>query len=775
MTQWSLEPVFGWLAVVPLALVMLASLWFTLTAEGVGWLGRGWLLLLRLVAILLLLLGWLRPGLVSTIQRDSDAAVAVLIDASQSMTMPSGYGEKTRWAVAQEAWEAIERESGRNFGKTHFVPYYFDFNLRGLPTGPPAGQAAQKASSMAAIWKAGPNGKVTDLGTALAELQRAQVDPPLRATFMITDGMQTVIPAVTDATLVARQLEQLDQPIIVVGLGPRSEKSQLRDLAIDGVPEHVTAFEKNKVMVPAVVHARGLQNLPIKVDMKLKAAGKPDIVLKPVEVLASGADQTMPMNFDIEAPASGEYLLELKATTTANELVTSNNITFAFMTVRAGGSRILYLEGQPRHEQTFLRRSLSSLDFQVEYYWIPESERPRWPIDLSRRLNLSSYDAFILGDVDARALFSKSNPRTAATLNAIRQRVEGGAGLLILGGFHSYDAGGYADSPLASIFPVQLKAGRAQEFGEADIDPAFHLNGPQKFVPTRPHPITTFTSEPENARIWNSLAPLRGANRLGKPKLAPGITEVAANSAGADGDPLLVAGEFGRGRVLAFAGDSTFQWCLQGQQLRHKQFWRQAMLWLLSRDTMQDGFRLTLDRRRLRRGDEETVGIEWVAGTDNKPMPAKIDLELYREGRVLSNLDSQAAGENRRQVKLKDLNEPGLYRLALKAVDGEGKSYSSDIAFVVRDESRELSSPAADWQMMQNIASATDRAGGRLITPDEIGEAMQWLRDRQSQARVTTLEKRRLGDGVWDSWIYFVLFCSVMTLEWATRKKWQLP
>lgn len=766
MTQWSLEPVFGWLAVVPLALIMLASLWFTLTADGIGWKGRLWLLLLRLVAIALLLLGWLRPGLVSTVQRDSDAAVAVLIDASQSMTMPSGYGEKTRWTMAQESWDAIEREAERGLGKTRMVPYFFDFNLRGLPTG----QSGNSSSAMAAIWKAGPKGNVTDLGTSLAELQRVQVDPPLRAVFMITDGMQTVIPASTDATLVARQLEQLDQPIIVVGLGPRSEKTQLRDLAIDGVPEHVTAFEKNKVIVPAVVHARGLQNMPITVDMKLKVAGKPDIVLKPVEVLASGADQTLPMNLDIEAPPSGEYLLELKASTQANELVTSNNTTFAFVTVRAGGSRILYIEGQPRHEQTYLRRSINSLDFQVESQWVPESEIPRWPIDLSNRLKLSAYDAFILGDVDARALYSKNNPNN--TLKTIQQRVDNGAGLLILGGFHSFDAGGYAGTPLADVFPVELKAGRSQEFGDAAVDPTFHLTGPQRFVPSRPHPITALAPEPENARIWNSLKPLRGANRLGKEKLAPGVMVLAKNP---DGAPLLVAGEYGRGRVLAFAGDSTFQWWMEGQQLRHKQFWRQAMLWLLSRDSLQDGFRLTLDRRRLRRGDEETVGIEWVGGSDNKPMPAKIELVLNREGRVVGNLDSQSAGENRRQVKLKDLNEPGLYRLALKATDDAGKSFTTDIAFVVRDESRELSTPAADWQMMQNIANATDRAGGRLITPDEIGEAMQWLRDRQSQARVTTLEKRRLGDGVWDSWVYFVLFCSIMSLEWATRKRWQLP
>ncbi|MCC6509929.1 MAG: VWA domain-containing protein, partial [Pirellulaceae bacterium] len=276
MTQWSLEPVFGWLAIVPLAIMMLASLWFTLTAEGVGWLGRMWLVLLRLLAIAILLLGWLRPGLITTVERDSDAAVAVLIDASQSMNLPSGYGEKNRWTAAREAWQAIDRERQQDFGKTRFIPYYFDYNLRSVAVG----QNNDPSAAMEALWNAPPGGKVTDLGTALAELQRAQVDPPLRAVFMLTDGVQTVIPAPTDPTLIARQLEQLDQPLIVVGLGPRSEKSQLRDLAVDGVPEHVTAFEKNRISVPAVIHARGLQNSPIKVAMTLKSAGKPDIMLK---------------------------------------------------------------------------------------------------------------------------------------------------------------------------------------------------------------------------------------------------------------------------------------------------------------------------------------------------------------------------------------------------------------------------------------------------------------------------------------------------------------
>jgi uncharacterized membrane protein len=618
---------------------------------------------------------------------------------------------------------------------------------------------------MESLWKTAPAGTATDLGAALAELQRTQVDPPLRGALLLSDGNQTVVPAQADPTMVARQLAQMDQPLIVLGIGPKSENSNRRDLALDNVPEHITAFEKNRVAIPAVLHATGMQNSPIKILMTLKSSGQADIVLPPIEVLASQASQTMPLSLDVEAPKSGEYLLEVKATSDVPEEVTGNNASFAFLTVRTGGARILYIEGQPRHEQTFLKRALNaSLDFQVEYVWLQQVARNRWPVDLTKDQNFQNYDAFILGDIDAKALGPVS-------LNALRKRVELGAGLLTLGGYHSYEAGGYASSPLADLLPVVLAPGRSQDF-DGPINESFHLPGPIAMVPSMPHPITHLAMEPENSQLWKDLPPLLGANRFGKLKNVPGVQAIVTSSNDA---PLLVTGEYGRGRVLAFAGDSTYQWWLEGKQLRHKQFWRQALLWLLGRDSLQEGFRLTLDRRRLLRGDEETVGIEWVGGNTNKPMPKSITLELIRDGKWLRNLDSQESGENRRQVRLKDLTQPGLYRLLLKATSEEGTAYSSDVAFVVRDESRELNAPLADWQMLESIAVAGEMAGSRLISRDDLPATLDWLRKRQAETRVTTLEKRRLGDGVWDSWLYFILFCGSLTLEWALRKRWNLP
>ena len=76
---------------------------------------------------------------------------------------------------------------------------------------------------------------------------------------------------------------------------------------------------------------------------------------------------------------------------------------------------------------------------------------------------------------------------------------------------------------------------------------------------------------------------------------------------------------------------------------------------------------------------------------------------------------------------------------------------------------------------MANLVSANKSAGGQLLLPEDIGQGIQWLRDRQETVKVTTLEKRRLGDAAWDSWLYLIVFCGLMSCEWGLRKSWQLP
>lgn len=761
MSSFSVEPVFGWLAVIPLAMIMLASLWLTLSNTSISVGGRWTLVLLRFLAALVLLLGWLRPGLISTTERESAGAIAVLMDQSQSMTLPSETTRKNRWEVQEDVWKAIVNATDLKIGQTKIVPYFFDGSLRQAPE--------NDLPNLQRTFKNAPGGRVTDLGKTLAELQRTQVDPPLRGVILVSDAAQTIVPPEVEPTSIASQMSQLDQALLVVGIGPRTSRSQFRDIAVEGVPEHLDAFEKKELQIPLVIRAQGVPNQPIKVSVTLRASGKPDQVLSSEQVVATEPSQSLSKNLMVNVPDEGEYLLQVEAKSAdVNEQVTTNNTAISFVTVRKGGVRILYLEGEPRFEQQFLKRSLdSSRDFVVEYRWIQEKTRRGWPINFSKpplNVDFSKYDLILLGDIDSSAIHPEN-------LAAIRQRVSQGAGLLLIGGYHSFDAGGYGNTSLAPAFPVEIVKGRSQVF-DAPVDPAFQTSEPTRLKLLTEHPITSLAPEPDNQKLWDNLKPLLSINRLGKPRVAPGVQVLAASE---KNEPILVTGEFGNGRVLAFAGDTTYQWWLSGDQQIHKQFWRQAVLWLLRRDAIDEGFLIKLDRRRLSIDDTTAIHLEWFGGSDNKPMPEKLRLELTREGKWLRNLETVADGANQRDAKLNGLDQAGLHRAALTAEGNDGKTYSAEIAFIVRDESREMAQPAADWQMMANLVSANKAAGGKLLLPEDIRDGIEWLRDRQETTKVTTLEKRRLGDAAWDSWLYLVLFCGLMTTEWALRKSWQLP
>ena len=67
--------------------------------------------------------------------------------------------------IVHEVWQAIERESKTDFGKTRFVPYFFDKSLRSV-------QGKDSSGALNTIWSTQPTGKATDLGAALLELQK---------------------------------------------------------------------------------------------------------------------------------------------------------------------------------------------------------------------------------------------------------------------------------------------------------------------------------------------------------------------------------------------------------------------------------------------------------------------------------------------------------------------------------------------------------------------------------------------------------------------------
>lgn len=758
--QLAVDPIYGLWVVVALTLITLASLFLTLSAKQISRSKRWLLASLRVFSSAMLLLAWMRPAMLSTSHRASEGAIAVLMDRSQSMTLPSSAAGMTRWNAQQEVWQALAQGTDLTVGGAKLIPYFFDRTASLAPQ--------QDLPALDRSFSQEPEGRGTDLGAALAEVVKMQTDPPLRGVVMMGDATQTQLPPESDPLLIAKQMAQLDQPIYFVGIGSRGESSLLRDVAVENLQDEITAFANKEISVPLVISANGMQNQPIDVTLTLRSAQQPDRELKRRRVLPAQSAEKIPLDFRIQLSEPGDYLLVAQARVDTNEQVSSNNQQLSFVTVREGGVRILMLEGQPRYEQRYLKLSLdASVDFDVQYAWLPERQRARWPIDLSGQIDFQGVDIFVIGDLDSAALHTN-------TQKGILDRVSQGAGLLFLGGYHSFDAGGYQSSQLAAAIPVQMLPDRQN--WDQKIDQRFHVVQPVQLLPTRPHPVTSLLPEPDNTRLWEMLKPMDGMNRFQKVSTAPGTQVLLADALG---QPGLVAGQFASGRVLAFAGDSTWRWYLAGaefgQKKAHQTFWRQAMLWLVSRDKLEEGFRLTIDSRRQDIDATPRIGIEWYGGSDQAPMPPEVQLTLSRDRTLLRQVESTAVGENLRECNLTGLDRPGLYQVDLTANDSTGKKLTGQVAFIVQDISRELTTPETDWQMMSNLVAAGSSSGSELFLPEDIGKLIAKIQQRQSDAKTQIIQRRSLGDEAWDSWLFALLFCGLMSAEWALRKRWQLP
>ena len=94
----------------------------------------------------------------------------------------------------------------------------------------------------------------------------------------------------------------------------------------------------------------------------------------------------------------------------------------------------------------------------------------------------------------------------------LAKQVEDGLGLMMLGGAHSFGAGGYGRVPeMAAVLPVQM-ADYELRSPDAEFDPRQHVMQEVKRWPDGDHFLTRLGGN--NQDLWTELPPLVGANRL---------------------------------------------------------------------------------------------------------------------------------------------------------------------------------------------------------------------------------------------------------------------
>ncbi len=755
MTNWSLQPILSsyWIVAV-LAAGLLLALWVGPTFRRLNVRRRRILLLLRLLVISLVIIVTLRPTHISTESKSQTAVLLVMVDKTLSMQLPAASGTKSRWEAQLQTLRQISpllKELGKDLEvKVH--PY--DATLQ--PDAWKAGELQLPAE---------PDGRETDIGTSLHEAVEQEAGKRLAGVILMGDGTQTAYQPAVEIHDAARELGNRGYPLYTVSYGPAGDAAQSRDVAVENLPEQYTIFVKNELAIRGLLRVRGYVNKEIPVRLEIEDSAGAKQIVGPTPILADQDNQQVDVNFTYVPQTPGQYKLTLKVDEQPGELVTKNNQLTAFLTVLEGGLRVLYLEGEPRQEQKFIRWALdTSPDIDLDFQWFPGRLRNDWPIALGDTFQKGNYDAYILGDLDSAAL-------GAENLQQLAGEVEKGKGLIAIGGYHSFGPGGYRATPLADVLPIEMDRLSRQEFGRPDVQ-RWHVPGPLPMLPTRSHPITMLASPADNLRAWQELKPLKGANRWGGVKELPGIQVLAEAR---EEIPLLVAGEYGGGRVLAFAGDSTWQWWRQGLSTVHRRFWRQVILWLARRDDLtRNDIWIDLPQRRFAVGSRVTfsTGARTAMGD---PIPdARIAAALTGPDKQAAPIALAAKGGEFTGA-MDRIMQPGNYQISVVASDAGGQPLGTATAsFEVMDQDVELSNPAADPDQMARLANLTRDSGGRAVAPEQLSALLEEIQKNPPKMVEEVLTRWQLADTWWDAWLVLACLVALLGIEWYLRKRWGL-
>jgi uncharacterized membrane protein len=354
-------------------------------------------------------------------------------------------------------------------------------------------------------------------------------------------------------------------------------------------------------------------------------------------------------------------------------------------------------------------------------------------------------------------------------LENIRSYVEGGGGFAMLGGAASFSSGGYYGTPVAAVLPIEL-------FGPFDSGP---LLDTQKFSPQLTdaglsHPVTSLRYLPaDNAAVWRQLPQLEGVNLVAGAK--PDATVLAVHprlrTKAGKPMPVIVAGEYGKGRSLAVTTDTLWRWGFiaaarpgdDGRQ--YTKLWENAMRWLIQDPDLRN---LHVDSDTVEYAPQTPVRVSVrLLGRDYQPLAGgQVTLSVKRGADPARAAEVATAkitvGDDGTAVYELPGLASGVYRVIGHATIAGRQVDASDI-FLVREGGTELDRPVGDPATLESIARAT--SGVALGAVDVLPPTLAF-----DPPRIVRVDKRTDVE-LWSRPGLLVLVIGLLGLEWLLRQR----
>ena len=709
---------------------------------------RALLAALRTAALVVVALAVLQPALVLTTVVPQRNFVAVLVDDSRSMTIQDGDGESR----ADKARRLLDPGGPLVAGlEERFAVRYFGFSSAARRTEEGVGALAFSGSR-------------TRIGDALSYAMGQMQGVPLSGLVVVSDGGDNGDEEMGPALL---PLRAASVPVFAVGLGDEEVEADVQIGRADP-PQRAMTGSSALVNVQLSAHGYAGQVVSVVAEDMGRIVATEEATLP-----GGGRPLVVPMAVTLETPGARELVFRVPAL--PGERVLENNEVRAMVQVRERTEKVLYFEGEPRHEVAFMLRAVQD-DEQLQIVLLQRTAENKFfrrnlddPLELlggfpSTREELYAYRALILGSVEA-GFFTHDQLGMIADFVGVR-----GGALLMLGGRRAFAEGGYDGTPLEDVLPVALE----EPDGSSPTDRLVFV----KVEPTPAgarHPATRIEDGAEaSAARWDSLPAVSTTNVL--TGLKPGATELlrgeVVDGRGDPADRVVMAFQrYGAGRSAVLGVQDTWLWQMDHsvslEDQSHEKFWSQLLRWLVSetpdqveaapvREEAEPGEAVTI---------EATVADEGFAAVNGAAVTARVTTPA---GETLLAPMEWAVDEDGRYGATFVPETEGIYEVAVEAAGAAGDSAGLGAALTsvrVAPGTAEFRDPHQRRSLMERLAEET---GGRYYgteTADRLPGDLAVV-----GGGITVREERDL----WDMPALFLLLTGLLAAEWAVRRRWGL-
>jgi uncharacterized membrane protein len=693
----------------------------------------------------------LGPALIDKRMSKLRRPLTLLIDSSQSMGFPAGgkstdKNPKSRLDLTREKLEAKITNNDTLMQKMNR-----DYDLRVIRFG--TGLEPIAPGSLAKLQAQAP-------GTRLLELlQSAAKDSAAQSGIVVfSDGITNGDRKSLDGA------PPLPVPVFTVGVGDAENFTDVR-IAKLGAPEF--AFRGREFKIDLTVAASGMKGKSVPLFFN---RGKNLITTRNIAIDADPFEQKITLSFTPKDLGTHGFSVSIPAQ--PGEQIAQNNQKEFKVDVQRDKIRVLTLSGSPAWNYRFLRMALKQdplielvsfvfLRTPTDTVDVPESQLSLipFPIDDIFLEELKNFDVIFFDDFSHRAYF---NP---VYLERVREFVRDGGGLAMFGGSRSFDSGGYGDSALREVLPVELDGkGSYQSPGavNAVLTPA-----------GKGHPITRLVPDPKgNEEAWKQLPPLTGLNQVRGVRGETLLT--SGGEGGSAGAPLLAVGRYGKGRTLALMSDDAWRWNFiavgnKETPQNHLKLMRQAVRWLAQEPSFEQVQLHPIPSAQP--GEKVALKLKVLKDDFTPARQASVQLRVFSaEGEptlVAAGADSEEGEYSGEFIPTKE----GTYRVEAEASLG-GKVLGKDrTSFTAAFTYGETDDGRPRFDLLKQIA---DGSKGEYFSINDWNEkTLEKIAAKlESVAPSQIIEQRqtRLWSNLWPFGIILVL----LSVEWWMRRKWGL-